>query len=66
MDTPITKPLEDIRRQLDEMVEQMQGWQYRGEGGRELSLTITNVQQARMWAGEALKEMEYFETEKSE
>jgi hypothetical protein len=29
----------------------------RGPGGRELSLAITNLQQARMWAGEALSEL---------
>lgn len=29
----------------------------RGPGGRELSLCITNLQQARMWAGEALGEI---------
>lgn len=29
----------------------------RGPGGRELSLAITNMQQARMWTGEALGEI---------
>src|SRR5258708_5354166 len=29
----------------------------RGAGGRELSLAITNLQQARMWLGEALGEL---------
>lgn len=29
----------------------------RGNGGRELALAITNLQQARMWAGEALGEI---------
>lgn len=30
---------------------------WRDAGGRELSLCITNLQQARMWAGEALGEV---------
>lgn len=29
----------------------------RGTGGRELALAITNLQQARMWVGEALGEL---------
>lgn len=43
----INTTIDDAKKIADERIQ-------RGLGGRELSLCITNLQQARMWAGEAL------------
>lgn len=36
------------------------------EGRREVALVITKLQEARLWAGEALKEMGYYERKEME
>lgn len=46
----INTAIVDAKKIADEHIQ-------RGPGGRELSLAITNLQQARMWAGEALGEL---------
>lgn len=53
--------LVDLRKVIDERVDAYKSLNYRGEGGRELSLVITKLQEARLWAGEALKEMGHFD-----
>lgn len=55
--------IRDIRERLDGMVdllnqmknEKEQGKPFSQNSGRELSLAVTNLQQARMWLGEALR-----------
>ena len=51
-----------FRKEADEFVNNMRT-EHLEKGGRELSLVITQLQQARMWAGEALKEMGFYDNE---
>lgn len=64
MDSGTTTPevaLNTVREQIDRVVEVVRSLRLTKEdgqpvGGRELALVVTNLQQARMWAGEAMRE----------
>lgn len=52
--------VKDLRVEIDRVTKQAQSLAEsiaRGDGGRELSLTITKLQEAKMWAGSALGAM---------
>lgn len=46
----INQAIDEARKVADTLIQ-------RGPGGREVALAITNLQQARMWVGEALGEI---------
>lgn len=58
----LQEALTRVRSELDSEVIKLVGFNYRNKGGRELSLVVTKLQEARLWAGEALKEMGYYST----
>lgn len=68
MDTPnIEDVLVELREGFDIMVEELQSYGRIDQGGREVALVITKIQEARLWAGEALKNMDYnFDNEAQE
>lgn len=62
----IDAALLDARDKADALVGRLRGFGRIEEGGREVALVITKLQEARLWAGEALKEMGYYETQVKE
>lgn len=46
-----------IGRELDKNVEELRELGRMDTGGREVAIVITNLQQARLWIGEALAEL---------
>lgn len=54
------KTLEELRKEIDRTVNYLRKDRLE-KGGREVSLVITKLQEARLWAGEALKEIGHFD-----
>lgn len=46
--------LHELRSEIDTKVSTLRGLKFE-KAGREISLVITNLQQARLWLGEAMK-----------
>lgn len=59
------KFLESLRNELDFNVQWL-SMEKVEKGGREISLVITKLQEARLWAGEAMKVRGDFETKASD
>lgn len=60
-ETAVKEGLLNLRETVNNTVNEIRDLDYRGTGGRELALVITKLQEARLWAGQALKEMGYYE-----
>lgn len=66
LDRTFDAQLTTLRNEIDRRVEVLQNEiSNRPKAGREVALVITKLQEARLWAGEALKERGYYETQTS-
>lgn len=57
----LKESLELLRSDIDTTVKRLRSEGRIEKGGREIALVITKLQEARLWAGEALKEMGHYD-----